>query len=308
VVTLKYGLPVSAPTLDTVGVYFAIEKGFFTEQGLKVEVTGYARATAIRAMLSGSADLIEIDSGSALLAWINGAPLKFVNMPIPGALDVVIAKPEIKGIDGAVGKKWATSGPGSQGQVFAEAMLKSRNIDPGRVTFVPVGSPADRARALLAGQVDITSMTIVTNQAILDEVSKGTISVIGTIAKELPNYINIFDAVSDPFLAKSPDLVQKFITAEIKGYRWASQNLDEAAAIAAKYIPDTNTTLTRAGLKRMVDEKIYNYNSFTVDQVAQSIKFLTDTKLITGAVKAEDVTVTRFADEAVKSLGTFSGP
>jgi len=52
------------PTLDTVGVYFALDKGFFEEQGLKVEVTGYARATAIRAMLSGSADLIEIDSAA----------------------------------------------------------------------------------------------------------------------------------------------------------------------------------------------------------------------------------------------------
>jgi ABC-type nitrate/sulfonate/bicarbonate transport system substrate-binding protein len=204
--------------------------------------------------------------------------------------------------------KWATSGPGSQGQVFAEAMLKNRNIDPSKVTFVPVGSPADRARALLAGQVDITSMTIVTNQQLLDEVTKGTISVIGTIAKELPNYINVFDAVSDPFLAKSPDVIQKFINAEMKGYRWAAQNMDEAADIAAKHIPDTTKALTLAGLKRMVSEKIYNFNSFTADQVGQAIKFLSDTKLITGTVAAKDVTETKFADQMVKDLGSFTSP
>lgn len=307
-VTVKYGLPVSTPTLDTVGVYFALDKGFFEEAGLKVEVTGYARATAIRAMLSGSADLIEIDSGSALLSWINGAPLKFVNMPIPGALDVIIAKPEIKTIEQAVGRKWATSGAGSQGEVFAQAILKNHNITPSQVTFVPVGSPADRARALLAGQVDVTTMTIATNQSILDEVNKGTIIVLGTIAKELPSYVNVFDAVSDPFLAKSPDLIQKFITAEMKGYRWAAQNLEEAADIATKRIPETQRALVLAGIKRMVSEKIYNFGSFTADQVAQAIKFLTDTKLITGTVAAKDVTETKFADEAAKTLGAFTAP
>jgi len=92
-------------------------------------------------------------------------------------------------VEQAVGKKWATSGAGSQGEVFAQAILKNHNVNPAQVTFVPVGSPADRARALIAGQVDVTTMTIATTPSVLDEVAKGTIIVLGTIAKELPNYV-----------------------------------------------------------------------------------------------------------------------
>jgi ABC-type nitrate/sulfonate/bicarbonate transport system substrate-binding protein len=307
-VKVKYGLPVSTVTLDTSGIFFAIDKGFMAEQGLEVEVTGYARATAIRAMLSGGADIIEIDSGSALLAYVNGAPLKFISMPIPGALDVIVAKSDIKSVEQAVGKKWATSGAGSQGQVFAEAILKNHNIALDKVTFVPVGSSADRAKALLAGTVDLTTMTIATTPAILDEVTKGTLVVIGTIAKEIPSYLNVFDAVGDLFMAQKPEIVQKFITAEMKGYRWAAQNQEEAADIATKHIPETARPLVLAGIKRMVAEKIYNFNSFTVDQVTQAIKFLTDSKLVTGTIAAKDVTETKFADEAAKALGSFTAP
>jgi ABC-type nitrate/sulfonate/bicarbonate transport system substrate-binding protein len=207
-----------------------------------------------------------------------------------------------------VGRKWATSGAGSQGQVFAEAILKNHNIALDKVTFVPVGSSADRAKALLAGTVDITTMTIATTPAILDEVAKGTLIVIGTIAKEIPAYLNVFDAVGDPFLAKSPDIIQKFITAEMKGYRWAAQNQEAAADIATKYIPETARALVLAGIKRMVTEKIYNFDTFTLDQVTQAIKFLTDNKLVTGTAAAKDITETKFADAAAKALGAFTAP
>ena len=162
--SVKYGLPVSTPTLDTVGVWFGIDKGFFAEQGLDVQPTGYGRATSIRAMLSGDADIIEIDSGSALLAYNSGAPLTFINMPIPGALDVIVANPYDHLGRSAAGKNWATSGPGSQGEVFAEVLLQRHGIDL-ELGDLRAGRQLRRtaASALLAGTVDITTMTIATS-------------------------------------------------------------------------------------------------------------------------------------------------
>jgi NitT/TauT family transport system substrate-binding protein len=305
---VKYGLPVSTPTLDTVGVWFGIDQGFCRDQGLDVQPTGYGRATSIRAMLSGDADLIEIDSGSALLAYNSGAPLTFINMPIPGALDVVIANPSITSIDQAAGKKWATSGPGSQGEIFAKVLLQRHGIDPNTVTFVPVGSPPDRARALLANQVDITTMTVATSPEVLDAIAAGQINQIATISSEIPDYINVFDATTPNFIRDHPDVVQKFITCEMQGYRWAAENPDAAAQIASNHIEGSSPELIKAGIERMVNEKIYNFNSFTVDQVANAITFLSDNKLIPAGVNPEDVTNTTFADAAVAQLGTFTAP
>jgi NitT/TauT family transport system substrate-binding protein len=305
---VKYGLPVSSPTLDTVGVWFGIDQGFCKDQGLDVQPTGYGRATSIRAMLSGDADIIEIDSGSAMLAYNSGAPLTFINMPIPGALDVIIANPSITSVDQAAGKKWATSGPGSQGEVFAKVLLQRHGIDPNSVTFVPVGSPPDRARALLAGQIDITTMTTATSPEILDAISAGQINQIGTIAAEIPDYVNVFDATTPNFITDHPDIVQKFITCELQGYRWAAENPDEAAQIAANHIEGSTTDLTKAGIERMVNEHIWNLNSFTTDQVGNAIKFLADSGLVKGDTKPEDVTNTTFADAAVAQLGQFTAP
>ena len=39
-----------------------------------------------------------------------------------------------------------------------------------------------------------------------------------------------------------------------------------------------------------------------------AIKFLTDSKLVTGTIAAKDVTETKFADEAAKTLGAFTAP
>ena len=146
------------------------------EQGLDVELTGYARATSIRAMLSGDADIIEIDSGSALLAYNSGAPLEFVSMPIPGALDVVSPISVGKIDRRRVGKKWATSGTRQPGPGVRRGAPRGHKIGFDTVTFVPVGSPLTAREALLAGRVDITTMTIATSPEVLAAVAKGTIT------------------------------------------------------------------------------------------------------------------------------------
>ena len=102
--------------------------------------------------------------------------------------------------------------------------------------------------------------------------------------------------------------MQKFINCEMQGYRWAAENPDEAAQVAANHIEGTTTDLTKAGIERMVNEHIYNFNSFTTDQVGNAIKFLADSGLVKGDTKPEDVTNTTFTDAAVAQLGQFTAP
>src|SRR5262249_36170973 len=66
-VTIKYGAPTSTPDITTIGIYFALENGYFKRDGLDVQVTRYQGSpVAVRALLSGDADVVETGGGNAL--------------------------------------------------------------------------------------------------------------------------------------------------------------------------------------------------------------------------------------------------
>src|SRR5690242_15389772 len=73
--TVRYGLPTAPPSITTIGVYFALENGFFKDEGLDVQVTPYNGAvTAVRALLSRDADIVLTGGDTSFLAQANGAP------------------------------------------------------------------------------------------------------------------------------------------------------------------------------------------------------------------------------------------
>src|SRR5262245_4274730 len=91
--TLKYGAPAATPDITTVGVYFAIENGYFKREGLDVQVTRYAGSpTAMRALLSGEADLVETGGDTVFLAMESGAKIDILLSPVARSTDVVVAK------------------------------------------------------------------------------------------------------------------------------------------------------------------------------------------------------------------------
>lgn len=85
-ITVRYGLPTASYFISTVGVQYALQNGFFEEEGLNVVVTPLPGATtAIRAMLSGDQDIVNTGGDTAILAWQNGAPIKIISTRSPRA-------------------------------------------------------------------------------------------------------------------------------------------------------------------------------------------------------------------------------
>jgi NitT/TauT family transport system substrate-binding protein len=297
--TIQYGLPVTPPTLDTVGIFFAIDNGYFADAGLNVQVTPYnGGPTATRALLSGQADIIEIDSGSAFLAYEAGAPIQFVSLPVPHALDVVLGSKSTTSIKDAAGKVWAISSPGGQSDVFARTILKQNGVDTSKVKFLAVGGSSARGSAVLAGKVDYTSMGIDTSQPILDAVDKGDLHILATVADEIPDYSDAFDATSPAFASSHSAELVSFLAAELKGYKWAVANPDDAAAIAAKHIPDVTVDLLKRAMQRVATQKIYTSGPFTLDDVQKTADFFSNNGLLSKPLKAADIATTQYIDQA----------
>ena len=118
--TIKYGAPTATPDITTVGVYFAIENGYFKREGLDVQVTRYpGSTTAMRALLSGDADVVETGGDTALLAMESGAKIDILLSPVARSTDVVVAKAPIASLADLKGKSFAVSAPGSPGMCSA---------------------------------------------------------------------------------------------------------------------------------------------------------------------------------------------
>src|SRR5215475_6937818 len=105
--TIKYGAPTSTPDITTVGVYFALENGYFKRDGLDVQVTRYPGSpTAVRALLSGEADVVETGGDTALLAMESGAKIDILLSPVARGTDVIVARAPLARIGDLKGRSF----------------------------------------------------------------------------------------------------------------------------------------------------------------------------------------------------------
>jgi len=184
-IVVKYGAPTATPDITTVSVHLAIEQGLFKREGLEVQTTRYpGSTTAVRALLSGDADVVETGGDTALLARENGAPIEILLSPVARGTDVVVARSSVASLADMRGKRYAVSAPGSPGDVLGRLLFQKNGVDPAQIQFVALGSPADRIKALLADKVDATSATVLVMEPVLEAIAKGEVKVLVSLGDQ----------------------------------------------------------------------------------------------------------------------------
>jgi NitT/TauT family transport system substrate-binding protein len=302
---VRYGLPTASVVISTVGIYFAIDNGFMAEQGLQVQVTPYpADPTNMRALLSRDADIIETGSSTAYLAQASGAPIKIINAPVDKPTDSIVVTKDITTLADLVGKTFAISQPGDSSQVQAQILARQNGLDPNSINFVSIGGPPDRATALIAGRAQAASITILTLQPVLDAIDKGDLHVLTTMAQAFPDLPLAYDVTRDDVIQSNPDMLTRFTTAEIKGYRWAQQNPDAAATIAEKYIQGVPHDLMVKGMQGLIALNAWGLDGgVNADTSTKTQNLLVQTGALKSTVDPKDILTTQFIDSANKTLG-----
>jgi NitT/TauT family transport system substrate-binding protein len=303
--TIHYGLPTAPPVISTVGIYFAIDNGFMAEQGLDVQVMPYpADTTNMRALLSGDDEIIETGSSTAYLAKASGAAIKIINSPVDKPTDSIVVTKDINSLSDLVGKTFAISQPGDSSQVQAQILARQAGLDPNSINFVSIGGPPDRAAALIAGRAQAASMTILILQPILDAIDKGDLHVLMTMASAFPDLPLAYDVTRDDLIQSKPDVLTRFITAEMKGYRWAYQNPEAAATIAEKYVQGVPHDLMVRGMQGLVMLKAWGLDGgVSADSSTRTQNLLVQTGALQSTVDPGQILTTQFIDAANKTLG-----
>jgi ABC-type nitrate/sulfonate/bicarbonate transport system substrate-binding protein len=185
-------------------------------------------ATALRAVISGNADIALLDPIEAVKAVANGdAPVKYI-----GSLDqttdyVLLSLPKysLKNLDGAT---FATAGAGTAGDIIASAALAKSKVDMSKVQKVTVGGTSARVTAILSGQVDLAPVHAADGEP---AVASGKVKVLLNTGTVLGSYLQQGMIASDKFL-KYKATTQAVVNAFLGAQRWASTSETEYIATA----------------------------------------------------------------------------
>jgi ABC-type nitrate/sulfonate/bicarbonate transport system substrate-binding protein len=206
------------------GHFAAIEKGFYREERLNVDVKpGGPGIDSIALTANGRAHIGDRDSTNVMLARGRGIPIKGFAVSYqanPFSL-ISLRKNPVRTLEEMKGKTFALH-PGRRPSMVA--LLRRAKIDPSTVTFVPASGDAT---VLVSGQVD-GYFGWATNEGLALRTRGVDVEIINLGDLGDPSYPQVFFA-TDETLRDKPDLLARWLRASQKGWRYFADNPEEVA-------------------------------------------------------------------------------
>ena len=140
----------------------AVELGYFEREGVAVELVRVQQTpSAIAAILSGEGDMANVGLDALLQLVARGETgLRAVTSPNKSLPFLIAARADIAGPADLAGQSFGIGRPGSLDHALSSRVLESAGIAMDQMEIVSLGQPDIRAQALMAGQVDATTMSI----------------------------------------------------------------------------------------------------------------------------------------------------
>jgi NitT/TauT family transport system substrate-binding protein len=281
-----------------IGDIVAVDKGYFEEQGLQVQMTpGGPNSATISPVISGQAQLAQFSGVSQLLlARSAGVPIKFFATGYQQGPFAYFSLPRapVRTPQDLVGKRVGIQ-PTARSSL--DALLAKTKIDPAKVNIQTIGFDMT---PLVAGAVDVVTGWITNTQAL---------SVIG------PDRITMMEGasgVNDPGCAyfatekavmENADVLARFLRAVAKGWGWTHEHPAEAVEITVKRFPsldleiEKKTVPTVLGLSFDANTAKDGWGSFKPADIADQIALMQQIGMFKGAVpKMEESLTTKILE------------
>ncbi|MFT4014888.1 MAG: ABC transporter substrate-binding protein [Paracoccus sp. (in: a-proteobacteria)] len=142
-------------------LWLAQSEGYFDRAGVEVEIIPVKQTPmAVAALRSGAGDMANISLEALLNLHREGADEVVAVHSSAKSLPYVIAARKDVTLEGLAGHSFGIGQPGSLDQTLSAAVLAARGVSVEALTQVPLGQPAARGQALMAGRVDATTLSI----------------------------------------------------------------------------------------------------------------------------------------------------
>lgn len=151
----------SARTMSQSMPWIAQEAGLFRKYDLDLQLIYTSSASmATAALLSGDSE-VAITGGEAIIrAYVQGVTdFAFIASAKNTLTHSILARPEIKSVEGLKGKKLGVSRLGSNSHYFVLQALRKKGLEAKDVNLIQTGGQAENLAALVSGAVDAATMT-----------------------------------------------------------------------------------------------------------------------------------------------------
>ncbi|MFD0587018.1 ABC transporter substrate-binding protein [Paenibacillus sp. GCM10027627] len=213
--------------------YVAIEKGFFKEEGLDIELTTTPGGDkTMTALLSGVVDVALVGSETSIYVHQQGADDPIINFAqltqTDGTFLVARNKEEPFNWNSLKGSTFLGQRKGGMPQMAGEFALKKKGLDPhADMTLIQNVDFANIAPAFSSGTGDYVQLFEPT-ASIFEKEGRGyVVASFGTESGHLPYTVYM---AKNSFINKNEKTVQSFTNAIYKAQRWVEDNSAEAIA------------------------------------------------------------------------------
>jgi NitT/TauT family transport system substrate-binding protein len=213
--------------------WIAKEAGYFSSEGLDVELIRVGGSTRmVAAMLGGSAPIIQAGASAALAATAAGSDVVIIGATGTVSPFRLMARPEIKQPSDLKGKKAGITTFGSTSDQILRIALKQFNLEPNKdVAILSLGAQPEAFAALQSGAVHVVALSYplypkATKMGMRELVNFGQLGV---------EDINGTVITTRSFIAQQRDTALRFLRAFTRGMHRYRTDKEYSKKILAKY-------------------------------------------------------------------------
>jgi ABC-type nitrate/sulfonate/bicarbonate transport system substrate-binding protein len=221
---VKLALP--AKSMGYLPLFIALQRGFFKDEAIDIEIPMMLPQLAHNALMSGEVDYHGV-ADSALRLAAKGAPLKAIFFGAMRPNYFMMAKPQVKTVAELRGKYIGMVRFGDTVELATRIALTREGLDPQKDAIpIMIGLPTTRIAALAAGSIDAT-IAVPPDNVLLRQKGFRELLFLGD-AVEFPS--NGF-ATTDRQLTEKRDLTKRTLRAVYRGLMFARERPDDSIQI-----------------------------------------------------------------------------
>ncbi|RFU68698.1 ABC transporter substrate-binding protein [Peribacillus saganii] len=246
--------------------YVAIEKGFFEEEGLEIDLkTTPGGDKTMTALLSDGADVALVGSETSIYVTAQGSNDPVINFAQLTQTDgtFLVSREKIDNFnwDMLKGKSFLGQRKGGMPQMVGEFVLKKHGIDPqGDLELIQNVDYANIAPAFAAGTGEFVQLFEPT-ASIFEQEGKGHI--VASFGKESGHVPYTTFMTKSSYLKENSETVEKFTRAIKKAQDWVQeQSAKETAKVIQPFFEDTDLETIE-----MVVDRYKSQGSFATDPI-----------------------------------------
>ena len=280
-------------------MYVAIEKGYYAEEGLQVNIRFPSNANdAISLVAAGRADVGLYYQQDVIQARANQSiPVKSIAAVVQAPLNIVLslAEKDITSPSDLVGKTIGYAGT-ELSEALIRSIMENAGADYNDVTMIDVGF--DLMSSMTTGNVDATIGCLVNHEVPQMEEEGFSVNWFDLDDYGVPTYYEGVFLANDKMIEAEPEVLSAFLRASTKGFADMKADPEEALAIllanqSAENFP-LSETVERKSMQVLLPLMETEDAAFLSQSDAcwqENIDWMRDQGLIDGEVSVDEVRV-----------------